>query len=559
MSPVRDLSGHFRMLLVTDPETGRQLGACLQCEQLDVVLNLDPAALEQQLLTDPGFDLLVFDLDLVEAWQSRQDDLPVILLGSAGRALPLAELLSQPVADFLVKPVVELSFCLKVRALLKQIELNRALEAQKNRLEHYLEMWRGEAEMASYIFYNNLMDLDSDKIDGFSRQLCSSSDFCGDLVLVRFSSSGSIFVLHVDAMGHGLSATITLLPVVDSFCSMVEKGYALPMIVREINNRLHLKLPPDRFVAASVVEVDLLHEQVSVWNGGMPPLYLLDERSQIQQVFVSTHMALGILDNIGFDASVVRFELPRGGGIFGCSDGLADQVNAEGEAYSNSRLVEHLTGLSRHFLLSGLMADLKSFSGLPRFDDDISLFYLDFRDLVQFFDQQRREGHPLREHDTIDPFSWELCLKGRQIAEQEVAVRCNELLQDMGLSQPFCQRVFTVISELSNNAVDHGILGLASSLKNLDDGFAEYYVQRDRLMCRLQPEDRLRVRLEWFRSDSGSRLLIEVEQSGEGFDAERVLQQKPQELTGRGLMLIRRLASNLEFRKEGRLARALLE
>lgn len=205
------------------------------------------------------------------------------------------------------------------------------------------------------------------------------------------------------------------------------------------------------------------------------------------------------------------------------------------------------------------MADLKSFSGLPRFDDDISIFYLDFHELVQFFEQKRREGHPLREHAAIDPFSWELCLKGRQIAEQEVAVRCNELLQDMGLSQPFCQRVFTVISELSNNAVDHGILGLSSSLKNLDDGFAEYYVQRDRLMRRLQPEDRLRVRLDWFRSDAGPRLLVEVEQSGEGFDADRVLQQKPQELTGRGLILIRRLATSLEFRKGGRLARVLLE
>ena len=150
---------------------------------------------------------------------------------------------------------------------------------------------RAEAEMASHIFYNNLLDESSEDLRGFARYLLSKSDFCGDLTLARYSPSGSIFVLHVDAMGRGLSATVTLLPVVDVFHGMVDKGYALPMIVREMNRKFNYKLPADRFVAASLVEVDLLHEQIGVWNRGMPPIYMLDAKGKLVKTFNSIHIA----------------------------------------------------------------------------------------------------------------------------------------------------------------------------------------------------------------------------------------------------------------------------
>lgn len=546
-----------RLLLMSDPVTGQSLAAALNSSWLVVELCDDPAKVDERLAAQ-AFDLLIFDLDRVTHLESGWL-LPVILLGQEVDEVTLQFLFDLGVEDFLPKPVSGLSLSLKIRAFFKRVELSRLLQQQNRELAQYVDAARSEAEMASYIFYNNLMDQVTDSIRGFNRYLVSSSDFCGDLTLARYSPSGSIVVLHVDAMGHGLSATVTLLPVTDIFHSMVAKGYALPMIVREMNRKLNFKLPPDRFVAASLVEVDLLHEQVNIWNGGMPPIYLLDASGQVIRSFESTHMALGILDNASFDSGVTRFPLPNDGGVFACSDGLIDQVNAMGESFGTQRLVQLLQQSSRHSLMSSLTAALKEYSGLPRFDDDVSLYYLHFGELSVFLNQQQ-SSESVRRLKDIDPFCWTLELKGRQIAEQEVASQCNELLQNMGLPQPFCQRVFTVISELSNNAIDHGILGLSSSLKTVTDGFAEYYIQREQGMRNLSTDDLLCINLKWQLNEQGTPCLtIGVQQSGMGFDAEHVLARPAEELSGRGLMLVKRLSTSLEFQEGGRLALVTLE
>lgn len=124
---------------------------------------------------------------------------------------------------------------------------------------------------------------------------------------------------------------------------------------------------------------------------------------------------------------------------------------------------------------------------------------------------------------------------------------------------PFCQRVFTVISELSTNAIDHGILGLSSNLKTFDDGFAEYYTQRDKLILNLSNESVLRVVLDWSHGDNKPSLLIEIQQTGKGFDADKVLAKLSDDLSGRGLLLVKRLASSLVFSDFGRLVQVTLE
>lgn len=437
--------------------------------------------------------------------------------------------------------------------------LKKQLEESNAALQKFLNASQAEAEMASHIFFNNLLDEKSEELRGFDPCLLSKSEFCGDLILARYSPSGSIFVLHVDAMGQGLSATVTLLPVADVFHSMVDKGYALPMIAREMNLKLNYKLPPDRFVAASLVEVDLLHEQVSVWNGGMPAIYLLNEEGELVKTFHSTHMALGILENNKFDAGVERFLLPKEGGIFSYSDGLIEQVNAAKEIYGGKRLLNTIKNSSLNFMTSQVAASLKEFSGLASFDDDVSMYFLHFQELVFFLDQQQLSAKSIRSLRDIHPFRWELTLKGRQLAEQEVASQCNNLLQQMGMPQPLCQRAFTVISELSTNAIDHGILGLSSSLKNFADGFANYYTQRDKLISNLTNNDVLRIVLDW-QPDAGKPcLLIEIEQTGKGFDAEKMLYRTSEQLSGRGLLLVKRLASNLVFSDFGRSVEVTLE
>jgi hypothetical protein len=80
-------------------------------------------------------------------------------------------------------------------------------------------------------------------------------------------------VLHVllaDGAGHGLAASLNVLPVTAPFYRMTERGFGIDAIAREINSKVRALLPVDRFIAATLVAVNFRERYVTVWNGGNP-------------------------------------------------------------------------------------------------------------------------------------------------------------------------------------------------------------------------------------------------------------------------------------------------
>jgi signal transduction histidine kinase len=116
--------------------------------------------------------------------------------------------------------------------------------------------------------------------------------------------------------------------------------------------------------------------------------------------------------------------------------------------------------------------------------------------------------------------------------------------------------LYSVMAELYSNALEHGVLGLDSSLKRDASGFARYYQQRNTRLDELQ-DGFVRVHLQVTPDGEGGRLVIRVEDSGKGFDVERVMERPvdPVRLSGRGVSLIRQLGRNARWSDDGRCAR----
>jgi len=115
-----------------------------------------------------------------------------------------------------------------------------------------------------------------------------------------------------------------------------------------------------------------------------------------------------------------------------------------------------------------------------------------------------------------------------------------------------------VLSELYSNALEHGVLGLDSALKRDAAGFARYYQERGERLSHLE-SGFIRVHLQVVSADQGGqsgRLTIRVEDSGDGFDVQRVLALPPvvNELSGRGLRLVRELSEQSRWSEDGRTA-----
>lgn len=274
------------------------------------------------------------------------------------------------IADYIIKPVNLSLLALKVCALIKTVAMQRLITRQNTELERFKKEAEREEAVAKFT-YEYLLGQHSQSINGVSIWLKSSSSFSGDIALARFSPSGDLYFLLADATGHGLSAAITVMPVVSIFNAMVGKGFPIQSIVTEINKKLIRDTPQDRFVAAILVQIHRDLHEIDVWNGGMPNAYWVDDGALLQ-TFRSRHMALGILDEDMFDASIVSCDLPLQGTLVACSDGLIEAVNAEGHALSSARVAE-LVQTQTSDLQAVLVGALRSYTGRDTYKDDVSI------------------------------------------------------------------------------------------------------------------------------------------------------------------------------------------
>jgi hypothetical protein len=114
------------------------------------------------------------------------------------------------------------------------------------------------------------------------------------------------------------------------------------------------------------------------------------------------------------------------------------------------------------------------------------------------------------------------------------------------------------LTELYVNALDHGILQLDSSLKKGEDGFTRYFQQREHRLQSLT-EGEIRISLRLYTQHRGGYMVIQVEDSGHGFDINGVvLQEVPGTLfSGRGIMLVRSLCKQLHYAHPGNKAEAI--
>ena len=436
-------------------------------------------------------------------------------------------------------------------------ELRQTIE----KLAYRNEELHQEQEFAQKIFTNIVNPGFLDAVN-IKYLLSPMSVFNGDLLLVEQDMSRGQFVMLGDFTGHGLKAALGAIPVAETFRSMVKKGFSIEDIVSEINRKLKAILPVGVFLCACVIHVDTMRNKLSIWNGSLPDLLVYRDRSGIVARAPSSHLAMGIVGADAFDKTIEVMDILPGDRIYVYSDGITEAENVEGQMFGEERLEECFTNENENpdHLFDYILDSVRAFVSGKSQGDDITIVEV---------------SHPLPVDLGVPAPTIEEVDSGKMMKWKMVMVLNTEVLRtadpvpmllQLVVVNPDFERhrsnLLTLVSELLNNSLDHGVLGLASSLKNEPEGFALYYRERKKALAFLE-EGWIRVDMEHTPLEKGGRFTVIFEDSGPGFDYEEALSlpfdQDPTRFSGRGIMILQNLCDKLEYSGTGNHVKAVYD
>lgn len=469
---------------------------------------------------------------------------PVIFLTSLTDTPSLLKCLEAGGDDFLSKPYNRVILQAKIKAFNRMREMHLTMQEQRNQISRHHNLMLQEQKIARQLF-DNIAHEGCLNADNIRYYLSSMAIFNGDILVAAMTPQGNMMVLLGDFTGHGLPAAMGAMPLAMTFYGMVHKGFSLQEILREINIKLKLTLPVGFFCCATMVEIDMVRQRLSVWNGGLPDAVIYRPGKGIRQRIRSAHLPLGVVGDQQFQMHCEFFDMAPGDRFYMWSDGVPEAMNQQGEMFGEERLLGLFTPqVAGDAVFDRLLAEVTGFAGNESRQDDISLFEITMPAAAR---AAAKAPLVLQDQD----WHFYFVLRPDTLKNFDPLPLLLRVLKKTPRLAASATYLYTILAELYSNALEHGLLRLASDIKHQPDGFRRYYQQRN---TRLQvlAEGEISFNLDCRASGEQGALRIRVTDSGEGFDVQQVFRDAPQEgPSGRGLRLLSRLCDELIFHGQG--------
>ncbi|XLY86617.1 SpoIIE family protein phosphatase [Ectopseudomonas mendocina] len=478
--------------------------------------------------------------------QAGEALVPIIFLTSLTEGEALVRCLEAGGDDFLAKPYNRVILEAKIGAMDRLRRLHDTVLRQRDLIARHNEHLLREQRVAKAVFdkvaHSGCLDAPNIRYMQSPYAL-----FNGDLLLAAYKPSGGMHVMLGDFTGHGLPAAIGAMPLAEVFYGMTAKGHALAEILRQINAKLKRILPVGVFCCATVLNISSKRGLLEVWNGGLPDGYLLHADGRPRQALVSRHLPLGILEPAAFSDRCEVYPLAPGDRIFLLSDGVLEASDQQGQLFGEERLLGLLDANRQpQALFEEIQQALVAFRGEQQ--DDVSLVQFGLAE-----DDERPRPLAFADSGQCSVMDWSASFEFRALSLRHFNPLpfLLQLLLDVQALRPRGGELYTVLAELYSNALEHGVMGLDSSLKQDASGFAEYYRERRLRLASLQ-DGYVRFHLQMLPQGNGGRLIVGVEDSGPGFDPARLMAARDDALCGRGLALVRELSDGFAYGPDGR-------
>jgi CheY-like chemotaxis protein/anti-sigma regulatory factor (Ser/Thr protein kinase) len=459
--------------------------------------------------------------------------------------------------DYLVKP----ANLQMIRAKLNGYARALNLQAESRRDAHELAAWREDAEeqskLGQYII-GRLLDSKGLRDPMVRWMNTPAQTFSGDLVCATRGPGGLLYVMLADAAGHGLSAALTALPLTQVFNGMAAKGFPIHTMAEELNAKLKAFLPIDRFVAASLAAIDTRNQTIEIWNGGNPDVLFIDNDNHVAMRWPSRHPPLGILPPGLFSGATEIVNYQFTGELVMVSDGITEAENPLGQRLEAHGLEALLGGSPPGERLLAIEAGVTGHLAGRVEHDDLSAIVIKVP--IERRQTLRAETPTATPEARISEWRMDLSWGAAELRSIDVVPAVLGFMAQVKALQGHQGQLFLIVSELFNNALDHGLLGLDSRTKNEDGGFERYLEERGRRLDSLD-DGRIEMTFHLRRQEDRPVLDMRIRDSGDGFDYDAFLVDRDDpahalQSHGRGIHLVRNMCLTLHYDEGGRAVQA---
>ena len=317
-----------------------------------------------------------------------------------------------------------------------------------------------------------------------------------------------------------------------------------------------------------MVELNTKNGRISVWNGGCPPAVLLNSDGAELCKFHSNHLPLGILNPGYFSDEVTHFHYGKNHcQLLLCSDGALDSTDPGSMELGLSHLLQIAGSEKPGERLSAMVRMLEQKLQGKLAHDDIALILVDcpVEDRSQLKVSEKPESiYPETTPATPQDVSqdevqveWEMALSltAPQLRQTDIVPLLLHIVNQIEIEDPdLSGKLFLILSELFNNALDHGLLKLDSSLKNDPEGMDRYYEVRS-LRVKELGQGEIKINLQKVLTPHGPGLNIVLSDTGAGFDYQELKAaalEPSMRRHGRGIALVESLSSQFYYADSGR-------
>jgi len=524
---------------------GRPL-SILECEWMQVIQTLQPVNIKDEVF-----------------W--RKD----------GTAIPVEYWAHPIVKDDVVVGVIATFIDITLRVLIQeeQAKMTGQFLQQNQLLLEYREHIK-EEESTARDFIKQFSALDKIKDPLVQFMYKPAENFSGDMIAFARTPDNRLHVLLADSAGHGLTAALAVIPITQPFYQMTAKGFDIPAIAQEMNRRVRDYLPLPRYVACVLLSLDTEAQAIQVWNGGCPAVLMLSQDGKtVLHRFQSKHLPMGVVKPEKFSGLVEHLNYEgKPCQLLTCTDGATEMMSGQGGLDGYDELLSKTHKLERATLYDGMVEVLGRAIKDKEQLDDIAMV------LLQCLSENELGTNDLKIDSIANVLQQEttpsgLVQKGESVWEYRMTLTSPQLKRLdvvpflVGVTSQIDgektnSKVFLVLSELFNNALDHGVLKLSSNLKHKAEDMEAYYEEREKRMASLV-QGKVEMHLEKFRSDAGYLMKIHFKDSGEGFDFSELNEASfangQRKRHGRGIPLLAGTCNALQYFGNGSEVIAYLE